>query len=475
MSTDNQPVKFEWTDELVKEFADNVPVDEMSNDTHIQHFKASKQPKQERIEISDIFEANTNIGRKTYSGYAFTSTSIISTDKFPSIKQAIESVLNNDTEDKVPKWYTKQEIYEWLRSKNYSKEIAFELAGYWYNDLQGAFKKGWEKAKSECKSEPTLSDYLSSLNSKDTGKKKMSKNQIGEMIEGFYKEEQPTNDNAFVDEHFWEQELHKCKINPYYYYTKYMTANGKPCTTRLSEQEFNDYFFKVIPDYPQSKQSAPEPSALPTKEYEILSFSGKIANYGFTSSPRTEEWVNKQIEEGYPIHSVRRLSDNVVFSVGDKIYDGWEGEHSHFSGTVMGFEINTTIMLIKYGEGYKTMHIANAKKLPPETPPIVKDKEALFTTEDGVKIYDYSKSLFAIIKKDKSFYIHENFIGANPSEHYYFSTKEAAEQYIIENKPCLSVLELFSCYDGTHYKQPILRDSSLYIKLIEKVKQKLKQ
>ena len=62
------------------------------------------------------------------------------------------------------------------------------------------------------------------------------------------------------------------------------------------------------------------------------------------------------------IHSVRRLSDNVVFSVGDKIFDGWEGEHSHFSGTVTGFEIYRIGMLIKYGEGSKSMHIANAAK-----------------------------------------------------------------------------------------------------------------
>lgn len=40
-------------------------------------------------------------------------------------------------------------------------------------------------------------------------------------------------------------EIIKCRENPYYFATKYLTVNGKPFTTLLTEQEFN----KQVKDY----------------------------------------------------------------------------------------------------------------------------------------------------------------------------------------------------------------------------------
>ena len=45
----------------------------------------------------------------------------------------------------VPIWYNKDEIISFLRQKNYCKEIAEELAQLWVDDLNGAFRKGFEK------------------------------------------------------------------------------------------------------------------------------------------------------------------------------------------------------------------------------------------------------------------------------------------------------------------------------------------
>lgn len=45
---------------------------------------------------------------------------------------------------------------------------------------------------------------------------------------------------------YWEQELIKCKESPYYYATTYLQINGKPFTTILTEDEFNDFFNKSI-------------------------------------------------------------------------------------------------------------------------------------------------------------------------------------------------------------------------------------
>ena len=37
-------------------------------------------------------------------------------------------------------------------------------------------------------------------------------------------------------------EFSKCNNNPYYFATKYLTINGKPFTTRLKEEDFNEQF-----------------------------------------------------------------------------------------------------------------------------------------------------------------------------------------------------------------------------------------
>lgn len=39
----------------------------------------------------------------------------------------------------------------------------------------------------------------------------------------------------------WSNELIKCEVSPYYFYTNYCTINGKIATTALSEDEFNNF------------------------------------------------------------------------------------------------------------------------------------------------------------------------------------------------------------------------------------------
>jgi len=42
-----------------------------------------------------------------------------------------------------------------------------------------------------------------------------------------------------------QEEIEACNKSPYYYCTKYLTVDGKPFTTMLSEEEFNDYFNSI--------------------------------------------------------------------------------------------------------------------------------------------------------------------------------------------------------------------------------------
>jgi hypothetical protein len=67
------------------------------------------------------------------------------------LSHAAELITTPPTKEAEPIWYTKEEMYDWLINNNYSKEIAAELSEIWARDLQGAFKKGWEKATNDGK------------------------------------------------------------------------------------------------------------------------------------------------------------------------------------------------------------------------------------------------------------------------------------------------------------------------------------
>ena len=41
---------------------------------------------------------------------------------------------------------------------------------------------------------------------------------------------------------YWEEELRKCKESPYYFFTNYYTVDGKKATTRLNEEDFNNFW-----------------------------------------------------------------------------------------------------------------------------------------------------------------------------------------------------------------------------------------
>ena len=61
----------------------------------------------------------------------------------------VSPTFGNTVLPAVPTWYTPDEMRHYLIRHNYSREIADELAQRWADDLQGAFKKGYEKGYTE--------------------------------------------------------------------------------------------------------------------------------------------------------------------------------------------------------------------------------------------------------------------------------------------------------------------------------------
>jgi len=154
------------------------------------------------------------------------------------------------------------------------------------------------------------------------------------------------------------------------------------------------------------------------KDYEILCIKHKKNKCFYRDS------IDLRNLNVYDIHSVKRLSDGEVFTVGDriKVFIG----HSF----IKKFNINNLNVLIctsKTGEGF---NIENLKHI----------KKPLFTTEDGVDIFKNTKFWYIdnfIIKT----YITREFSEIE-SSYKTFATEEKAEEYILLNTPCLSLKDI---------------------------------
>jgi hypothetical protein len=129
------------------------------------------------------------------------------------------------------------------------------------------------------------------------------------------------------------------------------------------------------------------------------------------------------------IHSVKRLSDGEVFTVGD-CFDAGLGSRTIESiwldkEGVLGFnhENGRTTNIKGIGSFYK------AKKLQP----------VLFTTEDGVDIRKGDRYYFVDMNSSSVSFETAHVRSGISSERKYFSTYEKAERYLMRHKPCLSL------------------------------------
>lgn len=188
------------------------------------------------------------------------------------------------------------------------------------------------------------------------------------------------------------------------------------------------------------------------KEYEITAYQHGCGKIYPVTSDHSFNYNNVY----YRIYSIKRLSDGEVFTIGDRtenlnnFYDGDNKDHGK-------------IHSIRLEDGKITVGILHSGGFFLNT--VIKAKQPLFTTEDGKKIFKGDQSYFVTT----SFYLHgpSTYHGGGEHSGKYFSTREAAEEYIIENKPVLSLKEILS--------QSIICDwgHDFRTKLHQLVKQKL--
>lgn len=171
-------------------------------------------------------------------------------------------------------------------------------------------------------------------------------------------------------------------------------------------------------------------------EYEILSFTNSedlIYEKGSKNRFNAKYQMYRHTEEeclsekGFKIHSVKRLSDNQIFTVGDNTK----------YGCIDQFYIKNNHLMVTTVLEYIGKHLKD----------IIKIKKPLFTTEDSVDIFE--GDIFWNI--NYQFQLSDLQVTNNKYELIFlnkenrckqFSTKEKAEEYILMNKPCLSLNDI---------------------------------
>jgi hypothetical protein len=188
------------------------------------------------------------------------------------------------------------------------------------------------------------------------------------------------------------------------------------------------------------------------KDYEILAFrcenhnkpyvkhsNGKFAfahENGFSTVDDLLSGTTFNI-----IHSIKRLSDGEIFTVGDETNFGkinkfriedLKSLKDNFGVFFTNKEIGQ--LSIKFnrkedGTNWNIQWLTNTKLV----------KKPLFTTEDGVEIFEGDS--YRVINKN-TFFTHpctcDKYSSIEEKNFIKFSTKKAAEAYILMNKPCLS-------------------------------------
>lgn len=215
---------------------------------------------------------------------------------------------------------------------------------------------------------------------------------------------------------------------------------GSPKLGNTIDNLENDW----IENYPEFWEKIVE------KDYEILSLKsihsttvidyknggGSYIKGKFEAVYKSKDkWVKSFLTSGvWVIHSVKRLSDGEIFTIGDKVV-GYNNSIAKIKTIYLIGEISLNIGTDKH-EGFS---LKNLKKV----------KQPLFTTEDGVDIFENNTGIYILDKFTIRHIKHKDFNVI--SKHVkYFSTKEKAEEYILLNKPCLSLNDLKQFFPDTY-------------------------
>ena len=211
----------------------------------------------------------------------------------------------------------------------------------------------------------------------------------------------------------------------------------------LKEQKMTLYEFKRFIAEREASKTKP-------KEYEILEFSvdylgdSNIVFYKLTEPnvyrkkgtdfPIWFDILNTQKEKSFKIKRVRRLSDGEVFSIGDEVVVG-------VRKGVIGKFISAERLQLSCVDCEPCYNLSELQKA----------KQPILTTTDGVDVYE-NTSIWILFEQTWRLSnipscknMHQELTSDRSANTYkYFSTKEAAEQYVHWNKKQFSLADIMA-------------------------------
>lgn len=239
---------------------------------------------------------------------------------------------------------------------------------------------------------------------------------------------------------------------------------GSPeLNTELIEENNHYFYFSPYGDFGSSRNTIESKFVLKypehfqeviEKDYEILSFVRKDDSkvifyprenglYSTTNKGQLKE--SDLLVDHIQIHSVKRLSGGEVFTIGDTV-DGY------ISNTIKNPTWKDKVISKIELNSLGIVFWVDWNNYPGTVPLnyIQKAKQKLFTTKDGVDIFEGDKA-WCVYPAD--FYMWEHTFSLKSSDNRkIFSTKEKAEEYILMNKPCLSITDLVTISNGSYHR-----------------------
>lgn len=172
------------------------------------------------------------------------------------------------------------------------------------------------------------------------------------------------------------------------------------------------------------------------KDYEILQMKNI---HGISYSLFENGGLSRYEKENHTIYQIKRLSDGEVFTIGDLVKrpcykQPFKINHIHIAGDMVWLHSRPFV------EGTCT-HTLDENTTLREA---IKYESPLFTTEDNVDIFEGDKIWGVNEENWKPFYHYATTLNVIEKWKYgKFSTKKAAEEYILLNKPVeLSIKEI---------------------------------
>ncbi len=254
---------------------------------------------------------------------------------------------------------------------------------------------------------------------------------------------------------------------------KFKNKSTGEVVTQYSENHYQDSSRCIV--HKRFIENSCDWEEVEEKDYEVMSLihtslNNTIITYenggGTAYAPGFLEGVYKSKDyfvecftaEGNPwkINSVKRLSDGEVFTIGEQVTWGTD-RHSGFRIDIKSFHIEDEELEIKY-----TNCIYNGVKI--SAPNFRKLGNYLFITEDGKEIFE-GDSYWCVNVSPHLWNPYEQTAKARthlPKNVKAFTTEELLKEFIVMNKPLLSLDDLLSVWnserdDNFYSSSPLFR------------------